>query len=545
MLPEAEFYGKPSGTTPSPPVIPSPPTPTVIKGIAGRFGLSSFHWVDPALSAGVFTIKRDFQMASWTLTPQGFSPQPLAGGVSDNVLGYDDYLADAKKKGVLIVPCVNQVPPWFVGIQQNAERSFVSDYDGMAVPIFNTKAGIAEYFEQENDIGAQERSAAFDPDMMPRRPGSDPLAPSSYIEWAKFFFQWCARYGTTVWPNDMLKVNELPSYPNYPHNEKKSGLGLIQFIEPGNEFVKFWKPELGITPEQVAALLSAVYDGHCGSLGPGVGIKGCGVKLVLPGLTSANKEEYMRMEKWCRENRPDGKVAWDIANVHWYSNVGNLPGVWPPKAWTAGTPADCDPGWSDVEAFVKYVHSTGMEVWCTEFGYDSRPPSWQEAKPYGNYTSEGLQALWLARTYLMMFRAGMDRAFAFNNINEPGAVNGGLYQNCGLLYGRGEPVPYAAKPSYYAVSELVKNLEGYDYIGDASPGGRVMLMRFKKGNQTAAYVWHASVDGSTAQIKLDGKTITVTEAPQFITMKPGRVISSKSPVIKRWIRPKTVPRFKK
>jgi hypothetical protein len=544
-IPEIVLFGKKVGDTPQDTVIiPAPPTTTGLTGVGARINVCGYHWIPWGKVAGVFTKQRIFQVAEWTWDEKGFSPQPLAGAISETVLGYDDYLADAKAKGVSIIPAINQTPSWFANHPNQPQLLFVSDADGSSLPYYNPKQGIADYLGQGPEVPSMAIDG-YDPDMLPRKPGTDPVDPASYIDWAKFFFQWGARYGTKAWPLDMIHVNETPPYPNYPHNEKKTGLGLLEYIEPGNEPIKFWKPELGVTPEQVAAMMSAVYDGHNGTLGRGVGLYDCGIKVVLPGLTSANLDEYKRMEAWCRANRPDKTLAWDIVNFHWYSNTGNIAGVWPPRQWIAGAPADCDPGWSDVEKFVTYVHSTGMPVWCTEFGYDSRGPSWQEAVPYRNYTGEELQAMWLVRNYLMLFRAGVDQAFVFNGINEPGAVNGGLYQNSGLLYGRGEPAPYSPKLAYHAVAALAKSLDGYTYIGDASPGGNVMLMRFKKGNQTICYTWMRTVDGSTAKIKLDGKTITVTETPQVIVMKAGRIIREKKGPINKIIFPKTSPRLKK
>lgn len=538
-VPEIILYGKKAGTTTTPPPVP-PTAPTNLTGMGARIGTCAFQWVPLDRFSGKFSKVRDFMVSDWTWTPNGFSPQPLAGAISDNVLGYDDYFAEAKAKGVDIIPCINQTPAWFIGQPNQSVLSYVSEADGSSIEYYNPKLGLANFLEQGPEVPAM-YSEGYDPDVLPRKPGSDPQNPAAYTDWAKFMFQWGARYGTKAWPDEMLKVNEIPPFPNYPHNEKKTGLGLLKYIEPGNEPIKFWKPQLGITPEQVAAMLSAVYDGHNGTLGKGVGLYGCGIKVVLPGLTSANLDEYKRIVAWSIANRPDKTLPFDIVNFHWYSNTGNEAGRWPPN-WTAGTPADNDKAWSDVEKFVAYVKSTGKEVWCTEFGYDSRGPSWQWAVPYGNYTSEHLQADWLVRTYLMMFRAGVDECFVFNGINEPGAVNGGLYQNSGLMYGRGEPVPYSPKPSYNAVVNLSKSLQGYTYTGDVSPGDNVIMLRFQKGNQTLVWTWCATVNGTTRQVKLNGKTYTVTETPQAIEMKPGRLVSTKTGPIRKFIL-KTSPRL--
>jgi len=544
-IPEIVLFGKKVRDTPQDTVIvPVPPTTTGLTGVGARVNLNGFHWVPFDLLKGVFTKKRDFQSSSWTWAPEGFSPQPLAGAISPGVMGYDDYLTAAKKAGIDIIPAVNQTPAWFLNKQNQPQMSFVSDYDGESVPYYTPKQGIVDSLGGNINMPPSMAVDGYDPDSPPMKPGADPLDPASYIEYARFMFQYAARYGTTVWPDNMLKVSDVPAYNNAPVNEKKSGLGLLKYIEPWNEADKWWRQSIYWQPEAFAAFLSACYDGHGGTLGRGVGIYGCGIKLLMPGITAPDLSYYKRMVSWCRLNRPDKTLAWDVANIHYYTNVGSQAGRHPPT-WTAGTPADVDKGWIDVVSFVNYAHSLGQECWWTEMGFDSRGPSWQWAVPYGNKNSEQLQAEWLVRNYLMGIRAGIEQVMMFNGINEPGASNGGLYQNSGLLYGRGEPVPYSPKPAYHAVAALAKSLDGYTYIGDASPGGNVMLMRFKKGNQTIAYTWMRTVDGSTAKIKLDGKTITVTETPQVIVMKSGRIIREKKGPINKILFPKTSPRLKK
>jgi len=521
-IPEIVFYGKKVGTGPA-----TPPTPGAkpIAGVSDKINLCGFHWT-PMDKMKPFKMKRDFQMALWTWPAEGFSPQPLYGAQSATVLGYDDYFAEAKAQGLEIVPCVNETPEWFWNMPEAPAMYTTTSID---LPYYNPKLSLIAALDTNGPPVPVAYSNNVHPKTLPCGTGGQRDDPTSYLEYARFMFQYSARYGRQKWDDNILEVNETELWPNYPINQKKSGLDLLKYIEPWNEPDAWWlNSDVYATPEQFAAFLSACYDGHGGTMGYGVGIKEADstMMVVMPGLTGPDKKYLERMVTWFRKNRPKGDLAFDIANFHHYSNVGNIAGIWPPRSWTAGAPADCDKAWIDVANFVNYAKSLGVPVWWSEMGYDSKPPSWQYAVPYGAVTSDQLQADWLVRNYLMGIRAGIDQIFMFNAINEPGAPNGGLYQNSGLLYGAGDLAPFTPKPAYNSVVNLINELEGYSYVKDESLGDGVMMLKFQgpKRSQVKYVAWMATMDGASKTVRVNGTRYNITETPTFITSPKARQV---------------------
>ena len=162
----------------------------------------------------------------------------------------------------------------------------------------------------------------------PVRYGSDLSKPASYREQARVAFQYMARYGYNKRVDPRL-VSVTAQHNHWaPANQKKIGLGLIRYIECENERDKTWKGRQGYqTAREYAANLSAFYDGHKQTLGPGAGVKNADptVTVVIGGL-AAHTTDYVRaMVDWCREFRgyhPDGRVnlCWDVINQHLYAN---------------------------------------------------------------------------------------------------------------------------------------------------------------------------------------------------------------------------------
>lgn len=538
-IPEIQFYGKKIGSnTPQP---PSAPVPTAKTDAASQIGICGFHWV-PMEPMKIFAAKRDFQMSSWTWTPLGFSPQPLYGGASRDVQGYDDYLTAAKNAGIQIIPCVNESPDWFWNLPPMPAMYTTDD---METPYYSPKFSISV----DADTTASGMlpvlySTDVHPKTLPKGAGGNKNDPFSYLEYGSFMFQYAARYGRQKWDTLALEVNQEHLYPNSPINQKKSGLDLLNYIEPWNEPDAWWlDTTVYAFPEQFGAFMSAVYDGNCGSMGRNVGIKiaDSTMQVVMPGLTGADLNYMKRLVNWCHKHRPDLTLPWDVCNFHFYNNATNQAGRWPPT-WTTGTPADMDPAWPDVIAFVDYCHKLNMPVWWTEMGYDSKEPSWQASKAYGPYTADSVQAMWLTRNYLMGIAAGIDKIFAFNAINEPGARNGGLYQNSGVLYGAGDEKPFTPKASYFALRTMISNLDGYQYQSDLSIGTTVKILAFSGKNGSMVAYWSPTKNNTKTTFKYQGKTLVAEETVKYL--KFNRTAITKRNLFNKLVKPSQVPRRK-
>lgn len=478
--PEIEFWGQyldGGPVTPPPPpnpgpVDPNPPAPPVTPLRSAFVGTNAFHWV-PWAVLEPFPFVRQYQMAEWTWTPEGIAVEPSHRGNAN----YDTYFAEARRRGIEVAPCINRAPEWFNPVAD----AQMTDPD---------------------DRGAPNRADA-------------------YTQWAAYLWQVAARYGRKTHPAASLRVNTTPRWNGDPVNEKKSGLGLLRYMEPENETNRWWRP-VGeqYTPEQAAAMLSAAYDGHCGALGAGHGIKAGDptMLVVMPGLADINVPYLDAMFRWAQHNRADGRFPADILNVHHYTNTGNQPGN--PRVNMTG--AGCEPEADNLRGrladLVRWrdAFMPGTPVWFSEFGYDTHQNSPQRAVPHAQRDAETAQGLWLVRSYLEAAAAGVDKCFLFNAIDEPGAANGGLFTSCGIA--RGENAGFVKKKAHDQIAALSTALAGRSFAADLSIGPDMRLYLFTGAAAPALIGWCATDTGQTMTIRIGGQPFLLTEIPTLLTI---------------------------
>ncbi|MDX2134309.1 MAG: hypothetical protein SFV52_05970 [Saprospiraceae bacterium] len=460
------------GDTTSVPV--DPPDTVRVRGEADKINLCGFHWV-PLDKLQPFKMLRLYISGGWLWRPDGLFVEPLyqAGPM---IPGYDSYFASAKDQDLVILPAIHQTPDWYAGVSQG--------------------------------IGSN--------DYPPIKPGLSRTNPASYKDYAEFWWQFTARYGRVSHPISRLRVDSTPRWTNDPPNVPKTGLDLIKFVEVWNEPDKWWKlggPEADIymQPEEYAAMLSICYDS----------IKAAdpSMVVVMSGLSGHDLPYLERMDQWFKANRADQLFAADVINTHHYSNIGNLPNRWPPSWQDNGAICpEADLAFPLIAGVVQFAKARNKQIWVTEFGSDTRPPSWMYSPPRGGFSSEELQAQWLARDYLEYIRYGVDNLFMFNAIDEEGAPSGGLYQSSGMMYGYGHPVPFSPKPSYITLTDLIEALSETQYEADksmTSPNVRVMSFRKKDGKERLVY-WSPTMTGATVNFTLPGvPMLTATEWPQI------------------------------
>ena len=258
-----------------------------------------------------------------------------------------------------------------------------------------------------------------DGENVPARYGADLSSPTSYIEQAKVGFQYIARYGMNKNVDPALvKVSTTKTWAGL--NTVKIGLGLIHYIECDNERDKWWKGRKAYqTGREYAANLSAFYDGHKNSLGPGVGVKNAdpAVQVVIGGLAASSTDYVRAMIDWCREFRgykENGQVnlCWDVINQHLYANDAKDSQNGEP---TRGMAPELAGIGEQAAAFVTLSHqfANDVPVWITEVGYDVNQGSPLRAIPIGRKSALETQADWTLRTSLLFTRIGIDRVFFF------------------------------------------------------------------------------------------------------------------------------------
>ena len=489
------------------------------------FGINGFEWNFEApknpsaidarsmAAARAFTGFRhymDWEKLESTQGSYSFNPTLLGGW------NYDILYDSCKAAGIEVLACLKTLPPWMIATYPANER------------------------DNEN---------------VPVRYGSDFSKPASYIEQAKVGFQFAARYGRNkrVDPS-LIKLNTSPRWPGDKINQKKIGLGTVQYIECENERDKWWKGRKAYqTAYEYAANLSAFYDGHKRSMGTGVGVKNAdsSMMVVMAGTALASTDYLEGMIDWCRRFRglrADGSIdlCWDIINYHYYSNDSKVSQNG--KATRGAAPE----GSGAIEAAAAFVevasrYSNSLPVWVTELGYDANRGSTFKAIPLGSKTALETQADWILRSALLYARTGIQRTF-FYGMYDDNLANPLQFSSSGLINENKTRKPaadfIAQVNKTFGEYHWVETINSYPIVDRYELSGKSMYMIVlpdEKGNSLA---WQLKLPGiakatiytpvagrneMNLQVKslANGKLgLTATETPVFVTPNVGGNIKS-------------------
>jgi len=381
---------------------------------------------------------------------------------------YDIIYERCKQDGILVLADLKNCPDWMV----NTYPASSQDNDNAPVP----------YGQSLND-------------------------PASYADQARTAFQFAARYGYNKNVDKaQVKVHTAKRYPDDIPNEIKIGMGLIKYMECGNERDRWWGPdETHQTPEQYAANMSAFYDGNMGKLGPNAGVKTAdpNMQVVMGGLASADISYVQRMIDWCKKNRgyrKDGSInlCFDIINYHLYSNTGD---VRTHKRATTGIAPELSNDGSIANAFVKLANSlpNHPDVWLTETGYDINQESYQKAESIGKKTVLESQADWILRTSLFYIRYGIKRVF-FYQLFDDHAGGTTQYATSGLAEG------IKRRPAADYILQTSKLMGDYNYIKTISKDP--LVDQYQLGNKTMYVLTVPDETGRKASYTLDLGKVT-------------------------------------
>lgn len=368
---------------------------------------------------------------------------------------------------------------------------------------------------------------------VPVKFGKDFNLPNSYLEYGKLGFQFAARYGSNKNVNpSLLSVNATPRWTNDPVNTIKIGLNLIKYIECNNETDKWWLGgDAYQSGRQYAANLSAFYDGHLGTMGPGVGAKNAdpNIKIVMAGTATATTDYIRGMIDWCAEKRgylPNGNInyCWDVINYHFYSNDAKS---------SQGSYASYGvaPEFADFENTAKQFIKTSalfaniMPVWITETGYDlNSNQSTQYAPPIGAKSALETQADWTLRTALLSARTGIAKVFYYEMYDDN--PYGGQFGTSGLVNSSDSSRRPAAKFLY----QMNQNFG--DYVFQENINHNPEVDRYVYNKQSMFVVWNPTQTGATTTYNLDyGKMDSATiYTPNALadTMKVNLIRNTKS-----------------
>ncbi|WP_211710145.1 hypothetical protein [Mucilaginibacter xinganensis] len=376
---------------------------------------------------------------------------------------YDIIYERCKQDGILVLADLKNIPEWL----QNTYPASSRDDDNAPVP----------YGQSLDD-------------------------PASYADQARAAFQFTARYGYNKNVNKALvKVDTRKRWPGDIPNQPLIGMGLIKYIECGNERDRWWGgDETHQTAEQYAANLSAFYDGNMGKLGAGVGVKAAdpAMQVVMGGLATANYEFVKKVINWCKANRgykKDGSInlCFDVINYHLYSNNGD---VRIQKKATTGIAPELSLSGSIASSFVNLANSLPQhpEVWVTETGYDINQGSYQRAESVGSKTVLANHADWILRTSLLYIRYGVKRVF-FYQLFDDNAGGSTQYATSGLAEG------IKRRPAADYILQATKLMGDYNYIKTISKDP--LVDQYQLGNKTMYVLTIPDETGRKATYTLD------------------------------------------
>ncbi len=356
---------------------------------------------------------------------------------------YDDFYRNVNNLGVRVAPCIQNSVRW---LQKTAS-----------------------FHSANKPVDAAGLSAAD---------------PYSYYAKANFMYQFAARYASRAVPDSLLQLAA--------GERKVSGLGYVKYIEDWNEQDRTWEGENAeFTPEEYAAMASADYDGHGGTMNlynRKYGIKNAdsSAKLVMGGLAIFDIGYVKKMKRWFELNRKDQKFAVDVLNFHLYTF---------PDGSQFG---DSGPALSPEEGrlkeqlvpVIKYrnEHLPGKEVWVSEFGWDTHPDSRLSVPEIGSMDRQEVQGIWMIRAYLAFAAAGVDRAqmYMLRDVNPTDKTQ---FASSGLVGPKGDWTP---KKSWYYVATLKNVLKNMRFLGEVkSSQPDVLVYKFKdiKSSRGVYAVW--------------------------------------------------------
>ncbi len=322
-------------------------------------------------------------------------------------------------------------------------------------------------------------------EQAPLNPGADALLPESYIAYADWLYHYTARNGNKVFSPTKQAAIIAPKL--HPVETVKTGAGYAEYIEVWNEQDKYWYeqdyPTTFFEPAEYAAMLSAAYDGHNQTMSlqddpdnPGTQISTVGIvnadpdmKVITGGLSDLDMEYFEGMLDWFEANRdPADLYPFDVINLHHYANDSPIFN----SLGSVGVSPEEDDLKNLLQDFVNLrdLHFPGVELWLSEFGYDTNELSLQRVPTNGisPYTQEEVQGQWMLRSFLEIKAAGFDRAVAFDLRDE--CTDGfceGTFVSAGQVTSLLDN--YQPKAAWYYTYTMKNVLEGLVYDAELSP----------------------------------------------------------------------------
>ena len=331
---------------------------------------------------------------------------------------------------------------------------------------------------------------------IPVAAGADTLDPKSYAVHAQTMYQIAARYGRN-------KDIDAKSLNITDAQEAKTGLGYLTAVENSNEPNKSWAGKANyFTPYELAAMCSADYDGHEGTI-PNAGVHTAdpSFKLAMGGLVGySTMIQYLdEMKLWFDYNRSDGRFAVDIINVHIGADSPNIE-----ESSLCKTIAQLR-GWMDKNA-------PDTELWISEFEV---PMSDCEVEGVDAHDDENYQLRYaqrVARTYLCALENNSVDYITKFQLRDEGE---GVYYNSGLVTQKGK---WDKKLAWYYLS-CMRNVLADSVWSDKTAGEGYQVNTFRSigdGSRLVkcANTLNGSADGEY-EISAEGRRYAYLTVPEM------------------------------
>lgn len=286
------------------------------------------------------------------------------------------------------------------------------------------------------------------------------MEPIRYLPIAEVNTYAAARYGTKA---DHV-VADFPKIDTANGEIHRFGLNLIDEIEPLNEQDQTWRHRQHyMKPQEMALLISCVYDGHEGVLGEKIGVKWASndtLKLRTPGLAFDRRGYFDEIVEWLKIYRTDnavGLLTKLVKSFHPYVNTaGGQGGI---DNQDTGISPEQDGRRAYFEGMIE-LHRRRypqIRVQVGEFGYDKATTlSRQRALPVINGDVPLTAAAWSIRDWIIGYIAGVDIKEMFM-IRDSSSANT-VYSTSGVT---GRKQVYFRHPLFYFINTLVTHSVGF------------------------------------------------------------------------------------
>lgn len=322
------------------------------------------------------------------------------------------------------------------------------------------------------------------------------------------------------------EIAEIPaSYKKAARNLRKYANGgkLIGLytIEPDNEKDGTFKKAGYMLPYSMAAMMSAYYDGHRGTIWDGadsVGVWGTGVKLIFPALSYTFPDYIEAMTYWWRYNR-DTTGGWkqypfDIFNVHQYPGTLAVQFSGSGKAISPENTYYNLQQKLDTALHFAAIYETPLVN--TELGFDAyidtnkRNNSFQAIHAFGTKNVEQIQADWIARSYLMHAANGVTMYQYWLADQGNYETTGGTFNATGLLKWNTDDgaLPFLQKrPAYYWMKTLKARLGSYTFKSQTIDADTLYKQLYVNGSDSAYVIWYGT-EHEKSSLKVVGNFAT-------------------------------------